>query len=375
MRTNRIILLHLKPLVASLLLGLSVWLGFGTAALPAADTATGPWNMAALRRPPQATWGTVVYSPVGPDGKGTAQPPQAKPGETVASVQQVYYDGEPWHGKSTRIFAYYARPMEAKGPLPAILLVHGGGGRAFPQWAEYWAKRGYATLAMDTCGYGPAGRLSDGGPDQIDAERFRPFCDDEARDMWMYHAVADVIRGHSLLRTRPEIDPHRVGVLGVSWGGFLTCIVAGLDDRACAAVPVYGCGFIHENSIWVDLNFSKMTTGDRTHWGRTFDPSRYLNRVKCPMLFVTGSNDFAYPLDSYRKSYLLVPTPVTLSIEINRPHGHIWTFPEVDAFFDSKLRGGVPLPKLECDEDIRRSGIDDRVVADGDCQSRTRLHQ
>jgi hypothetical protein len=28
---------------------------------------------------------------------------------------------------------------------------------------------------------------------------------------------------------------------------------------------------------------------------------------------------------------------------VNRPHGHIWTFPEVDAFVDSVLNGKPPL--------------------------------
>ena len=52
------------------------------------------------------------------------------------------------------------------------------------------------------------------------------------------------------------------------------------------------------------------------------------------------------PADSYRKSFRLVPTAVKLSILPDRPHGHIWSFPEVDAFIDSQLRGGAALPSL-----------------------------
>ena len=44
----------------------------------------------------------------------------------------------------------------------------------------------------------------------------------------------------------------------ISWGGYLTCIVAGLDNRFKAAVPVYGYGFLHENSVWLN-QFAKMT--------------------------------------------------------------------------------------------------------------------
>ena len=69
--------------------------------------------------------------------------------------------------------------------------------------------------------------------------------------LWTYHAVAAVIRGHSLLLAQKEVDPQRIGLTGISWGGYLTCIVAGLDDRLKVAVPVYGCGFLHENSCWL----------------------------------------------------------------------------------------------------------------------------
>jgi hypothetical protein len=64
------------------------------------------------------------------------------------------------------------------------------------------------------------------------------------------------------------------------------------------------------------------------------------------MLFMAGTCDFAYPLDSYRKSYSLVKAPVTVCVKINRPHGHIWTFPEVDAFIDSHLKKGEPLLRV-----------------------------
>jgi hypothetical protein len=68
--------------------------------------------------------------------------------------------------------------------------------------------------------------------------------------------------------------------------------------------------------------------------------------VRCPVLFLNGTNDFAYPLDSYRKSYRLVAGPRTVSVRVRLPHGHIWTFGEVDAFIDSHLKKGDPLPAV-----------------------------
>jgi dienelactone hydrolase len=304
---------------------LAMLLVAGCSSLRTTARHTGPWNMAALKQAPAAEWG----------------------GRT-GLVQEVYYQAEPYRGKPTRVFAYLGRPASGKGPFPAMVLVHGGGGKAFREWAELWARRGYVALAMDTSGCGPNGPLPDGGPDQSDTTKFRDFTDDEATDMWTYHAVNAVIRGASLLTALPEVDHNRVGITGISWGGYLTCIVAGLDDRLKVAVPVYGCGFLGENSCWKATSLAKMRPEARDRWLRDFDPSQYLGGVNCPILFLNSATDFAYPLDSYRACYRLVPPKFRhVCVVLNLPHGHIWTFNEVDVFVDSVLRGGPPLPRLE----------------------------
>jgi dienelactone hydrolase len=279
-----------------------------------------------------------------------ARTPKADWGATEGGVREVYYEGEPYRGNPTRVFAYYARPAEGTGPFPAMLLVHGGGGKAFPEWAAIWAKRGYVALAMDTYGHGPGGvPRADGGPDVRPDEllKLRKFEPPEVKEMWTYRAVADVVRGHSLLAALPEVDSRRIGITGISWGGYLTCIVTGIDARLRVSVPVYGCGYLHENSYWTP-EFEKMPEADRRRWVESFDPSRYLAGVACPILFMNGTNDFAYPLDSYQKSYSRVPGPVALSIQPGMKHSHQagWAPPEIYAFADSVLKGGAPLPAL-----------------------------
>ena len=286
---------------------------------------TGPWPIAELQQPPTFTWG-----------------------ERQGAVREVYYAGEEFRGKPTRVFAYYARPRQGDGPFPAMVLVHGGGGKAFAEWAERWAERGYAALAMDLAGCGPDGtRLPDGGPDQRHEDKFPDFDQASRRDVWTYQAVAAVIRGHSLLASLPEVDANRVGITGISWGGYLTCIVAGVDDRLKVAVPVYGCGFLHENSCWLSI-FEQMSPAQRKRWVQAFDPSRYLPGVTCPILFVNGTNDFAYPLDSYQASYRAVSAPRTLCITVRMPHSHKagWQPIEIGLFVDSVLRQGSPLATL-----------------------------
>jgi dienelactone hydrolase len=284
---------------------------------------SGPWDLDDLQRAPKFEWGVKTEV-----------------------VQELYYQGEPLEQKSTRVFAYLGRPRQGRGPFPAVVLVHGGGGKAFKGWAEHWANRGYVCLAMDLSGNGPNGPLMDGAPDQSDDTKFRNFTGNEITDMWSYHAVANVIRGHSLLASLPDVDPSRTAITGISWGGYLTCIVAGLDHRFKAAVPVYGCGFLGDNSVWKDGSLGRMTPEARALWLKNFDPSQYLGAARCPILFLNGSHDFAYPLDSYQKSYRLVhPELRHVSIVMKLPHGHIWTFPEVDQFIDRVL-SKKPFPEI-----------------------------
>ena len=314
-------------------IGLSIGLVLGTAGLAGAQDVrnTGPWKLDELAKTP-----AVTFEPA------------------VDLVRPLYYAGEPYQGEPTRVFAYYARPAKAEGKLPAMVLVHGGGGQAFREWADLWAKRGYAAIAMDLAGCGPdRKRLEDGGPNQSDKEKF----DDLAGGIeaaWPYHAVANVIRAVSLLRSFEEIDPERIGITGISWGGYLTCLVSGLDQRLKVAVPVYGCGFLQENSVWVG-KFNSMTSELRETWVRNFDPSQYLAGATMPMLFVNGTNDFAYPLDSYQKSYRLVKSPRTLCITVRMPHGHPqgWAPAEIGLFADTVLRKEKPFARIG---DVRRTG-------------------
>ncbi|HEX2750112.1 MAG TPA: GDSL-type esterase/lipase family protein, partial [Verrucomicrobiales bacterium] len=280
----------------------------------------------------------------------TGTSPAMEAGAVSGLTQEVWYDGEPYHGKPTRIFAFLGRPKEAskEHPAPAMLLVHGGGGKAFREWADHWAQRGYVALAMDTSGQGPDGKAHDkGGPDQSDQTKFLNFTEAGARDMWSYHAVAAVLRGHALLNTLPEVDRSRVGITGISWGGYLTCLVAGLDHELMVAVPVYGCGFLGDNSYWRDRSLAAMNQDSRERWLRLFDPSSTIGKTQCPILFLNGTHDFAYPPDSYRKTFSLVkPELCTVSVRVDLPHGHMWTFKEVDAFVDHVLRPEAKVPAL-----------------------------
>ncbi|NCF85241.1 MAG: alpha/beta fold hydrolase [Verrucomicrobiaceae bacterium] len=263
-------------------------------------------------------------------------------------VRPLTYPGDVYRGKPTRVFAWYASPttlgvQTTTQNYPGIVLVHGGGGRAFEKWAELWAKRGYAAIAMDLAGCGVDGkRIPDGGPGQTDAEKFGVI-ENTMKDRWTYHAVGNVIRAHSLLRSFEEVKGQKTALTGISWGGYLTCIVSGLDQRFSVTMPVYGCGFLRDNSVWKESQFSKMAEQDADSWHAFWDPSQYVGAATMPVLFVNGTNDFAYPMDSYAKTCALVTGEKNYSIQLKMPHGHLFEFPEFFGFVDQYLLGTTPM--------------------------------
>ncbi|MCC6446674.1 MAG: acetylxylan esterase [Armatimonadetes bacterium] len=287
------------------------------------------------------------------DMKALAKTPQVFPAEGIREegVRALFYEGLPYKGKPTHVFAWYGVPKGKPGQkFPAMVLVHGGGGTAFAEWVRLWNGRGYAAIAMDTCGCMPVGtygnwqRHEAGGPpgwggfDQIDWPR---------TDQWAYHAVADAVLAHSLLRSFPEVDAKRVGLTGISWGGYLTCVIAGVDSRFRFAVPVYGCGYT------LDMAFAESvrTLGEERcdRWMAWWDPSSYLGNAQMPILWVTGSNDFAYTFPALRKSYRLPKGKRTLSIPLRMPHGHGGPGEnpeEIRAFADNILKRGAPLAAI-----------------------------
>lgn len=290
-------------------------------------------------------------------------------------VHSLLYAGEEYRGKPTEVFAFYASPSTLAGAAakpnvdarsyPGVVLIHGGGGTAFAEWVWMWAERGYAALAMDLAGsrppdpeYDASGkllprqgrdlalrkRLPNGGPFHSRAEKFDSIGGDYTDD-WPYHAMASVIRGHSLLRSFPEVDEQRTAVTGISWGGYTTCLVASVDSRFRAAAPVYGCGFLYEGESVQKAAIDKL--GERRQaWIDAYDPSKFLRNCRVPILMVNGTNDIHYPLDSYQRSYDVIPGPKRIRIEVNMRHSHPagWAPREIADFFDSHCRQGPELP-------------------------------
>jgi dienelactone hydrolase len=303
-----------------------------------------PWDVAALSQPPKI------------------HPATERPAKEMRSL---FYEGADYKGKPTRVFAYYAAPQGTppEGGWPAVVCAHGGGGTAYPGWVRNWNSHGYAAIAMDLEGHLPGGRdhgiegnlpagtgHENAGPARKDWFGDRDLPD---KEQWFYHAVADVIRANSLLRSFPEINPKKIGLTGISWGGTIVSAVAGVDPRFAFVIPVYGGGFIHESdnpglAQWFPpTNMTEAQFADyRTKW----DPSAHLPLAKMPMLWVTGVADPVFQIDIFSKSSKTAGGPSSLCLRPFLAHGHGngWEdAPEIWDFANHIVKAGPALPKIE----------------------------
>lgn len=139
--------------------------------------------------------------------------------EVIAASEQFATapDGYPVHG-------WVVRPAGA-GPHPVVLLIHGGPfaaySAAFFDEAQVLAGAGYAVVMCNprgSAGYGQAhGRVLKGAMGDLDAVDVLAFLD---------HCLAEV----------PGLDADRVGVMGGSYGGYLTAWLISHTDRFTAAI-------------------------------------------------------------------------------------------------------------------------------------------
>lgn len=277
------------------------------------------------------------------------QPPAFESAESygVDGIHSVFYSGEPYHGKPTKVYAYYGFPAGASptSRVPGVVCVHGGSGTAFAEWVKIWNKHGFAAIAIDTNGAVPKSLNED--PDNFRHEWAGPLRygfengKDDVRDQWPYHAVADVLLANSLLRSFPEVDSKNVGITGISWGGYLTSLTAGIDPRFKFAIPVYGCGYLDDGSTWAPM----IEKYGHDSWVEKWDPSSYLANAKMPTLWVNGTNDKHYHLGPYQRTYRLTKGPRFLSIRVRMDHGHGsgWSSPEIYEFAKSAVGKGSSL--------------------------------
>lgn len=216
-----------------------------------------------------------------------------------------------YNGKKTKIAAYIGFPegASAEHKVPAIVLVHGGLGTAIPDWVKYWNNQGFAAISIDTEGAEPVEGVSNtknlhnarnryAGSKEFEAGPVNGgFSDWNAplEEQWMYHATSATILAASLISSFDCVDVQRLGITGISWGGVITSIVIGYDDRFSFAMPVYGALAMSDSCSGFSTIFPDKIAADR------WDTTEGLKQTDCKVFYVNGIEDPAFSMDTSNK--------------------------------------------------------------------------
>jgi dipeptidyl aminopeptidase/acylaminoacyl peptidase len=258
-------------------------------------------------------------------------------------------------------------PTDVEPPLPAVVLISGSHAqnrdhvgtnrrpinhyRPFRQIADALSRRGIAALRMDDRGVGCSG----GGPlDQVPG----PERADDTR------------AGLGFLRSRPDVDSRRLGLLGLSEGANIAILLAARDPAikaivtlAATATPgwdVYVSQQRHlvQNDIFTDQERERLAAGaddetvlaERTRqfrrevakgkWGPwwrdflAFDPSVPARDVTCPALILHGDRDTNVPVEHANliADAMRSGGNEDVTVEILAGHNHL-LLEDPDAFF------------------------------------------
>jgi dipeptidyl aminopeptidase/acylaminoacyl peptidase len=198
----------------------------------------------------------------------------------------------------SEVEAWIVRPagFVAGQRYPALLSVHGGpftqyGNRFFDEFQIY-AGAGYAVVYANprgSAGYSEAWGRAIRGP----VEGGPGWGTVDYQDLMA--VVDEAVRRFDL------IDPERIGVLGGSYGGFMTSWIVGHTDRFRAACSERACNnFILEGGS-ADIGWwFKGEVG--AHWFEAPDaylrisPSTYAPNVTTPLLILHSENDLRCPV-------------------------------------------------------------------------------
>ena len=182
-----------------------------------------------------------------PPGVREARPTVLQ-GETLDTghgylIRKLAYEGYPgiW------IPALLYLPKELKGQVPAILNPNGHepAGKAVPYKQVRcinFAKRGMIALSYDWPGYGQLKRGIIDHRDDTNAfvahnnAAYLDLCGQSG--VGVFYLIAR--RGLEVLLSLPNVDRRRVGMTGLSGGGWQTIILSALDERIRLAIPVAG---------------------------------------------------------------------------------------------------------------------------------------
>jgi carboxymethylenebutenolidase len=237
---------------------------------------------------------------------------------------------------------------QGSGPFPAVLLNHGSGRtrEELERFGPYeqqagvlgpvFARHGYVFLYLFRRGVGLSADQGTNSVDLMDRE-FAAHGQEGRNELQLRlletSELGDAVAGLTFLRARPEVDARDVAVVGHSFGGSLTLLVAERDPTLRAAVVFSGAGYSWDLSA--PLRKRLLAAVDR---------------IAAPVFFIHAENDYSLApgkaldaeLQRLGKAHRLkIYPPVGRTAD----EGHVFLYlrvaswePEVFAFLDEHMR-------------------------------------
>jgi dienelactone hydrolase len=243
----------------------------------------------------------------------TAAPPTVHAGYT-----QIYLEFESTPGVT--VPSWLLIPGNLPQPAPAVIAIHGHGygmddvvginpdgtERTEPQgyhqdFAVALCRRGMVVIAPEMLAFGRRRELRDQAesPDSSSCKSAawwgimlgKPLL---GRRVW------DVMRTIDLLVTLPEVDPQRIGIMGISGGGTVALFAAALDPRLRAAVISGYLNTFRDSILAMDhcpCNYVPGLLQD----AEMYDIAALI--APRPLLIEAGKADHIFPLPAVLQAY------------------------------------------------------------------------
>jgi dienelactone hydrolase len=284
------------------------------------------------------------------------RPPGAKEGR-ITKFEQV---GEDRHCVVHRVwievipgveaYGLYLVPKQRAAKAPLLIAQHGGGGNPeaicdldtrdnYRGFGPEAVKRGYIVWAP-----GLAMRSDFSGDPEI------PGASREQLDQKLKQGGTSIIglelhkiieSTRALIKGRPEIDPERVGMTGLSWGGFYTMYVTAVSPFIKVAAPA--AFFKDYDDILVRAKDGKARSPDRELTGGLSHAQAIALICPRPCLVQMGEKDPVVPIAGARKEteraalfYQKLGLADRYEFQVH-DGGHVYDTKAILDFFDRQL--------------------------------------
>lgn len=267
-----------------------------------------------------------------------------------------------WLGRSCA--AYVERVVPSKGqPVPGIIHCVGATQKVTLEDQLFWARHGYACATFDW----QIADVPDRHPER--ASRWpREVVSQSHAQQHLEQAVLPIALQTAMatlgwLASHPQVDGDRMGMSGISWGGYLTWVTAAYDKRIKAIVPVYGCGILGAEE---PVGTSPYSDEVRNYWKTHWDPPSLVSRQTAPVAYLSGTNDFFGDLLKASRMLEKLPVPYRWSLLANADHaiGPSETALAV-SWMDHYLRNGPDVPTSPPAPAISQEGGSDDPLSNG----------